>query len=66
MVEHGPLTVAGLHQLTIGSRLASQSPQRHLAHHPALPNKSFKPSPLRGLALCGIVWHNARPLRGPT
>ena len=47
MVEHGPPTHPGLHQVRIGSRLESR-PQHHLfANHPAWPNYSFKPTPLR-------------------
>ena len=50
MLEHWPPVGAGLHQVTIGSRLASQSPKHRFVHCPTLPNYSFKPRPLRGSA----------------
>ena len=47
-LEHGPLIGAGLHQVTIGSRVYAAGEHRHFADYPALPNNSFKPTPLRG------------------
>ena len=50
MVEHGPPTNSGFRPVTIGSPPRSQPQQRLFASHPAWPNYSFKPNPLRGIA----------------
>ncbi len=53
MVEHWPLTIAGLREVTIGFQLTPLLPQHRFARYSALPNYSFKPRPLRGSA-CAV------------
>ena len=50
MLKRWPLTGAGLHQLTTGSRSVPLLPRKCFAYRPAWPNYSFKPNPLRGFA----------------
>jgi hypothetical protein len=47
MHKRRPLTRAGLHQVTIGSRRSFATARTLSAQHSALPNYSFKPTPLR-------------------
>ena len=50
MPKRWPLTGASLHQVTIGSRLASRAAVSNFGNCHASPNYSFKPNPLRGTA----------------
>ena len=49
MLKRWPLTDAGLHEVTIGSRISSRAAVYNFGDCLALPNYSFKPNPLRGI-----------------